>query len=491
MQALDVRLVLVAITVVLVTSCGTAGSRDKAGGNGGRVNPTTLTLATADTDQRDIGEFVAAVDRLSHGSLRIDVRSGIHAKDVSYEKELIADVRAGRYDIAQVGARAFDLADVTTLDPLVAPFVIQTPAEQERVLMNRSIVLRLLSGLRRLNLVGIAILPGDIRYLLGVSRLLRTVTDLRGATIGIRPSRLAAATMQSLGARPRGFVAGGTLRGLDGAEQDLFSIVGNGYDRQAKGLTINLPLWPRSQVIAMGATSFTKLSADERSILAQAARSSLDPATRRLEQSQRDAYQALCANVNFKLITAHPADVARIEQLAAGPVNAVRRDYLVRSLLRAVRRDAAYTSHTDALPACASVRAKQPTAAPTGASNLTGRWTAVVTQSRYFAAGPLPGENNAANWGTQKLTLRPTGVFVLRNARFPVSSPDGAPVRGAFRVHGAELDLMPGASTPAPEGGGETWRYRWSLFHGTLTLRRYGPQDQPTALIAAPFKKTS
>jgi TRAP-type C4-dicarboxylate transport system substrate-binding protein len=491
MQALDVRLVLVAISVAVVTSCGSAGSRDKAGGNGGRANPTTLTLATADTDQHDIGEFVTAVDRLSHGSFRIEVRSGIHAKDVSYEKELIADVRAGRYDMAQVGARAFDLDGVATLDPLVAPFVIQTLAEQERVLMNRSTVLRLLSGLRRLKLVGIAILPGDIRYLLGVTRLLRTVADLRGATIGIRPSRQAAATMRSLGARARGFVAGGTLRGLDGAEQDLSSIVGNGYDRQAKGLTTNLPLWPRSQVIAMGATSFTALSADERSILARAARSSLDPATRRLEQSERDAYRALCANVNFKVTTARPADVARIEHLAALPVNAVRRHTLAGSLLRAVRRDIANISRASALPPCASVRAKRPTAAPTGVSDLTGSWTADVTQSRYFAAGPLPGENNAANWGTQKLTLRPSGLFVLRNARFPVSSPDGAPVGGAFRVHGAELDLMPGARTPAPEGAGETWRYRWSLFRGTLTLRRFGPQDQPTALTAAPFTKTS
>ena len=81
---------------------------------------------------------------------------------------------------------------------------------------------------------------------------------------------------------------------------------------------MNLPLWPRSQVIAMGATTFRTLSADERSILAQAARSSLDPATRRIKQSERDAYRALCANVNFKVTTAHPADVAPIEHLAAG-----------------------------------------------------------------------------------------------------------------------------------------------------------------------------
>lgn len=149
------------------------------------------------------------------------------------------------------------------------------------------------------------------------------------------------------------------------------------------------------------------------------------------------------------------------------------------------------TPHTGSLPRCASVRAKPPSAAPTGASDLTGNWTADVTESRYFAARPLPDENNAANWGTAKLTLRPSGVFVLRNARFPVSSPDGAPVRGAFRVDGAELDFMPGATTPSQEGAGETWRYRWSLFHGTLTLKRYGHEAQPTALIAAPFKKNS
>jgi TRAP-type C4-dicarboxylate transport system substrate-binding protein len=492
MEALDARVVLVAISLTLLTACGTAGTRDKAGGNGGRANPTILTLATVDTDQRDIGEFVAAVDRLSHGSLRIDVRGGIHAKDISYEHELIADARAGRYDMAQVGARAFDLDGVTTLDSLVAPFVIRSPALEERVLKDRPTVRQLLSGLRRLNLVGVALLPGDIRYLLGVSRLLQTVTALRGATIGIRPSRLAAATMQALGARAKGFVAGGTLRGLDGAEQDLFSIVGNGYDRQAKGVTMNLPLWPRSQVIAMGAAAFGRLSAGERSILARAARSAIDPATRRIEQSQRDAYRALCTNARFKLTTADPGQVARIEQLAASPVTSLRLDPRTGRLLRAIRADVNLAPRAQPQPPCANVRAQhRPTVPPAGVSDLIGGWTADVTQSRYFAAGPLPGENNAANWGPQKLTLRPDGGFVMRNARFPVTSSDGAPVKGAFRVHGAELDLMPGVGTPSQEGAGETWRYRWSLFHGTLTLKRSGHQDQPTALIAAPFKKDS
>src|SRR4051794_17353086 len=180
MQAFPARLVMVVISVALTTACGTAGSRDKSGGNGGRSAPKILTLATANADERDIGEFVGAVDRLSHGSLRIDVRDGIHAEDVEYERELISDLRAGRYDMAQVGARAFDLDGVTTLDPLVAPLVVRTLAQQKQVLMDRATVTRLLSGLHRIELVGVAIVPGDIRYLLGITRLLRSVDDLRG-----------------------------------------------------------------------------------------------------------------------------------------------------------------------------------------------------------------------------------------------------------------------------------------------------------------------
>ena len=474
--------------MALTTGCTSNGSRDKAGGNGGSLAPTTLTLATADPDQRDIGEFVTAVARLSHGSMRIDV-VGAHPKDVSYEKDLIADLRAGRYDMAQVGARAFDLDGVTTLDPLVAPFVVRSPAEEQRVLMDRAVTQRLLAGLHRLDLVGVALIPGDIRYLLGVTRPLRTIGDLRGARIGIRPSVLAAATMRALGAKPAGFVAGGTLYGLAGAEQDLPTIVGNGYDRQAKSVTINLPLWPRSQVVAMAAASYSRLSSREHSILSRAARSVVGPATRRIEIAAREAYGTLCAEPHFQVTRTDANDVALIIRRASRATTALARDPLAGPLLRAVRRAVSTTRDERPLPRCRKEppvsAAHTATAIPAG---LTGAWLANVSRSRYYAAGPLPGENNEANWGPQSLTLRSNGTFALRDLRFPATTLDGEPIKGSFRVRGPELDLTPRATTPAPQGGGETWRYRWSLFHGTLTLRR-GPGGQPTALIAAPFTK--
>jgi hypothetical protein len=78
--------------------------------------------------------------------------------------------------------------------------------------------------------------------------------------------------------------------------------------------------------------------------------------------------------------------------------------------------------------------------------------------STSLTNAPAGTTNTDANWGSQSLTLRADGTFPLRNLRFPVTTQDGAPVKGSFRVLGPGLDLIPGATTPAPEGGGETWR---------------------------------
>src|SRR5690349_24892285 len=85
MHAVATRLLLVTISAAVLAGCTSGGSGDKAGGNGGGSAPTVLTLAAGDADRRDVDEFVSAVTRLSHGSLRIGVQSGVHAKDVSYE----------------------------------------------------------------------------------------------------------------------------------------------------------------------------------------------------------------------------------------------------------------------------------------------------------------------------------------------------------------------------------------------------------------------
>jgi len=95
-------------------------------------------------------------------------------------------------------------------------------------------VVELLAGTGKLDLVGLAVLPTDLRKPLGLSRPLVGVEDYRGARIGVREGRVAKATITALGATPVATVPSGPLVGLDGIEADLDVIRGNGYDQRRR-----------------------------------------------------------------------------------------------------------------------------------------------------------------------------------------------------------------------------------------------------------------
>src|SRR5690349_6716087 len=104
--------ILGALLAVGVSACG--GGTNKAGGTSPQATRTTvLELASADPHRRDVGEFLDAVSLLSRGRLQVHVTSDVHKDDINYDQRLIGDVRAGRYQMAKVGVRAFDLEGVT------------------------------------------------------------------------------------------------------------------------------------------------------------------------------------------------------------------------------------------------------------------------------------------------------------------------------------------------------------------------------------------
>ena len=44
-----------------------------------------------------------------------------------------------------------------------------------------------------------------------------------------------------------------------------------------RGVTANLPLWPRTQVVVMGQAAYDRLSDDQKHVLAKAARAAIGP----------------------------------------------------------------------------------------------------------------------------------------------------------------------------------------------------------------------
>lgn len=453
-----------ALLAAIASGCG--GSPGDKSGASAREKVTVLELANHDNGPRDVGDFVAAVRRLSHGTLDIRIRSGVREEEVDYERAIIADVRRGRYALGKVGARAWDLAGVDSFAPLVAPFAITSMKQQERVLRS-PLAREMLAGVERLGLRGVAILPGELRYPVGVSRDALSAADFRDAVVGIRPSGVADATFEALGGRARPVVAGAAYTSFDIVEQDVETLKGAAGLAEARSVTANLPLWPRAQTIVMGKAAYDRLSDEQRDALARAAIEAIGPATRTIADSNTGALSGLCGRDGLSLLSAAPKDAEGIRRAAAPVLADLRRGTGGAAALDAID---AMRSGTDTLR-CGDAPVAAPAEAVTTA--VDGTWKADVTRKAYFAADP--GDDlNEENWGPQTLVLR-NGRFTIENARFPAD-----PTHGSYVVRGDRLVMH-------PDGEPGTWRYRWSRYRGTLRLRRGAPTDMPTALRALPW----
>lgn len=457
-----------ALLAALAAGCG-GSPGDKSGAAAGD-KVTVLELANGDNGGRDTGEFVAAVRRLSHGKLVIRERADAHQGDVDYERAIVADVRAGRYALGKVGARAWDQAGVDSFAPLVAPFAI-TSLEQEERALRSSLPRKMLAGVERLGLHGVAILPGELRYPVGVSRDAVAPADFRGAVVGIRPSGVAEATFEALGGRARPVIAGAAYTGLDIVEQDVQTLSGAAGLADARSLTANVPLWPRAQTIVMNKAVYDRLTHGQHEALARAAIEAIAPSTRAIAKSSGNALGVLCGREGFALMAAARKDAEGIRHAAAPVLANLRRGRAAAEALDAIDE---MRAGTDTLR-CGDT----PPPAPTEAMStpVDGTWKANVTRKAYFAAGPDNGEDNEANWGPHTMTLR-AGRFTIKNARFPAQL-----MRGSYVVRADRLVM----SDDGEYAEDPPWRYAWSRYRGTLRLRRGGPDDVPTALRAVPW----
>src|SRR5215831_2260136 len=223
-MAASVRLVVLLAVMAMFAGCGSPGF-DKAGNSQAR-HPVVLTLANFNGSTGELDGLTNNVWRLSHGTMRIDIKYRWRLGQVKPETGLIGDVRAGKADLGVVGSRAWDSVGVNGFRALGAPLLIDSYALQERVLRS-PMTGQMLAGLRPLGLAGIGVLPGPLRKPLGITRPLLIPADYAGLKIGVQQSRVADATMRALRAAPVWFPAGGRIAGFGAAEQQISTISGN------------------------------------------------------------------------------------------------------------------------------------------------------------------------------------------------------------------------------------------------------------------------
>jgi TRAP-type C4-dicarboxylate transport system substrate-binding protein len=464
---------LAVLAVMLAAPACSSSDVDKAGGTR-TERPVVLTLANHEVGPQDVQFWIDEVQRRSGGSLVIQVTNRWRDQEFAYDKATIADVQAGKIQLAKVNARVYDTIGVNSFQALVAPFLIDNYTLQRRVLES-DLMGEMLAGTGKLGLVGLAVLPTSLRKPLGVSRPLVTVEDYRGARFGTREGEVAKATFAALGATPVETIPGVRRSDLDGIELD-FAL--NEYEQLAKAFTSNVTLWPRPVTLVINREAFESLTPGQQDSLRHAGSAVL---SRQLDEQQ--AHSASDARIlcrrGVRFARASDRDLAALRR-AVQPVydklegNAETRSFLQRIL--AMKQETRAASTPDS-PGCALSGTTVGTADRTALDGVyrTSFTRDELAESRLLSS---PAEINDQNWGDFTLTFdRGRVTFTQRNDL------DNYSTSGTYTLDGKAITLR------FTEGGnaGETFAAQWNLYRDVLTFKRLG--ELPIPYVLKPWRR--
>jgi TRAP-type C4-dicarboxylate transport system substrate-binding protein len=458
------RTLAAAVAGVTLLVAGCTSGTDRSGGSKPRNAVVLHVLSTR--GGAEVHPFTDAVTSLSRGALRLDVSDKWERTSVTAEADAIKALQAGQADLGIVPARAFHDAGVTSFDALVAPLAVDSMALQRKVLAS-DLPAHMLSGVKRLGLTGVGILPGPMRKPAGITRPLRAPADYQGATVAISPSAVADRAIRALGATPvRSAFEGADISGFDGIEQQVWSVAGNQWDGTVRTITENVNLWPRPLVVVAGAKAMRKLSDQQLGWLRAAVHDSVDAGIRLQMYMDTDGLVPMCRRERFEFVTAAAGQIAQLRS-AFRPVYAE------------LSQDAQTSRYLDAIDAMRGGTTPYPQEVLTcGATSSEAVGAATPIDGVYeqsFTARELLAAGSAdalpENYGTTR--------WVLDRGRFEQNQrSDRAATwtRGHYTVQGDRLTLYvedAGGIAPSNANGkpGESATLRWTRYRDKLRLR--------------------
>jgi len=370
---------LAALATTVAACSGSSG--DKAGGED-KAGPRVLRLANAvdGPPPAQIESWAEEVSRLSRGTLAIQFKNRWRQGEPLFEAGTLEDVKAGKVEMAWVGSRVFDTVGVTSFQALVAPLLVDS-YDLERTVFEDGIPEQMLEGVSELDLVGIGVLPGPMRKVLGVSKPFVRPGDFEGQVVGLQDSAVADASLSALGATPRSMPGGAELDGLDAYEQQLGAIWGNRYYKSAEYVGANVNLWPRPLVIVMGKDAFESLTPEHQAVLREAATAAMPEALAAAQAEDDEAVLQLCRRgLTFEV--ASEGELAGL-RTALEPVYAeLTADPATKSYIDAITNLKTELAASAEAPACTS------TEPPATASPIPdGTYETTVTEADYEKAG--------------------------------------------------------------------------------------------------------
>jgi TRAP-type C4-dicarboxylate transport system substrate-binding protein len=442
---------------------------DKAGGSGG--GPVVLRLGVSDgpdlAESRLTRYFAAQVALLSHGKLRVRISflaAGSSTPDV--EARTIELVRAGKFDLGWVAARAWDELGVESFQALQAPFLITSYPLLDKVLKS-PLATEMLAGLKDENVIGLALVPGLLRHPIGIKRPLVSRSDFVGARVRDLPSKATDALLKALGAVPvhvsNDDVGNEIAQArIDGEE---LSIINAPIGAIA---TANVAFFPKVLTLFAGKRAFAELRDDQRSILRRAAERTLRhnasfPVRTAL------AFEGVLARQYCRypgrVVLATAQERAELERAAQPVYTRLERDPRTKAAIARIRAMKASLPPPPPVvvpPSCLGPGGPVALGALRSPSILNGTYHRVLTAAAARAFGPpANAAGNALPWVI---------TTILRDGKWMANS-DQPPDMGTYSVRGEEIVFRLGSLLPE--------RFTFSRDpDGTLHLRPILPMDR-------------
>jgi TRAP-type C4-dicarboxylate transport system substrate-binding protein len=404
-----------------------------------------------------LNAWINEVRNLSHGLIRIELKDSWRTGDPRYEAQTVQDVRQGKVDMAWVGARVMDHVGVTSFQALLAPMLVDS-YDLERRVFEAGIPNQMLIDVADTGVVGVGVLPGPMRKVMGLAKPFLTPADFAGARIAAQDSALTQTTLHTLGGTPVPVPGGVKLHGVDGYEQQLESIAGNRYDSIAKFTTANLNLWPRPLVIIIGKAARAKLTGTQRETLRKAADAALVPAIDASRQEDQQALPVLCTS-GMALPTALPQQLAGL-RTAVQPVYAsLQRDASTSKWLNQIQALKEQLHADPETASCAGISGATRPASPIDGTYWRGSSAADMVTA---CQGKLPS-------GLSPITAHSALEVVFDHGNITqYEHPDGGAKgigwRGTYQVFRDTLELT-------EKGAVHPFTVTWSLSGSTLTLK--------------------
>jgi TRAP-type C4-dicarboxylate transport system substrate-binding protein len=308
------RVIAAAVVVGSLASVSGCSGVTLAGKNGLSEPERTLLLADPSTPGTTVGstavnEFVADVSRVSHGQLRIGLRT--QARDTDEETRVIRDVATGRVDLGWAEAHTFDALGAASLDPLFVPLLIDSYPLEAAVLRRYSN--HLLADVRRATgVTPLALFASGLRFPASTDHPIVTAADWSGRAFLTTASGEEQAGVRALGAFPvvdaRDRLTLTQSGVIDSAESTWRS-----YPDSIGILPFvapNVRLWPRAVVLMASPRTIGDLDGEQRGWLKSAAAEAADWALQHAGDADVPDLHDACA-------AGSKAELASSQELAA------------------------------------------------------------------------------------------------------------------------------------------------------------------------------